>query len=412
MRLSGSDRAATPLDFVPAEGKNPADPDLAEAIFGWVEEKGSGPKGQYASRVTFSNARLVNPNQDVWLRSEPSIPHTLSAPKPTTFQHYLIQSKSDKHDPNSRQNLAHYGTPPRETGIRGFKCYWHKGEQPDWEATAQEREHEDQLTRIMPLKPGVQFTFRIHFENLRPEELGVLWWALTLPGREGETYRHKLGMGKPLGMGAVAIRPTLVLSERKERYQTLLSTTGWEESVREAKADQYVKEFEHYVLRESGGNANRLIDVERIQMLLAMLQWPGPNPAWTRYMEIEHPISEEETINEYKERPVLPDPLAVIEQSKSQATPAPIVSAPIRRGRTEEVALPAGFQKGKVVTLGTRNNPDIGFIRPENGDNDVFFHRNQIAADSRDLKNGDRVRFKVIQGARGKPQARDIHRTK
>jgi hypothetical protein len=49
-------------------------------------------------------------------------------------------------------------------------------------------------------------------------------------------------------------------------------------------------------------------------MLLAMLEWRKVNDAWldlTRYMEIERGPQK---VNEYKERPVLPDPLAVVER--------------------------------------------------------------------------------------------------
>ncbi len=103
--------------------------------------------------------------------------------------------------------LSHYGTPTDETRIRGHKQYWHKGEKPDIEATVKERQLESQVTRISPLATGVSFRFRVRFENLREEELGALLWALMLPGEEGQEYRHKIGMGKPLGMGAIEISP-------------------------------------------------------------------------------------------------------------------------------------------------------------------------------------------------------------
>lgn len=51
------------------------------------------------------------------------------------------------------------------------------------------------------------------------------------------------------------------------------------------------------------GTAENLSAVPRIQMLLKMLEWPGPDPDLTKYMQI--------TPNEYKERPVLPTPLGI-----------------------------------------------------------------------------------------------------
>jgi hypothetical protein len=44
--------------------------------------------------------------------------------------------------------------------------------------------------------------FTVWFHNLAEVELGALLWALEL---EGEGWEHRLGLGKPLGMGAVRI---------------------------------------------------------------------------------------------------------------------------------------------------------------------------------------------------------------
>jgi CRISPR-associated protein (TIGR03986 family) len=191
-------------------------------------------------RVFFSDASFVNAKDGVWYKTNPIIPHILSGPKPTTFQHYLVQDRSLNHDPDKKSSLAHYGTSPMETQIRGHKLYWHKGTNPDIEASEVERTHEKQLTRIIPLKPGVQFKFRIYFENLRREELGALLWVLNLPGGPNKTYRHKLGMGKPLGMGAVAITPHLFLTDRLARYRTLFSRDGWEEASKPEEAEQHI----------------------------------------------------------------------------------------------------------------------------------------------------------------------------
>jgi hypothetical protein len=159
----------------------------------------------------------------------------------------------------------------------------------------------------------VRFTCRIHFENLRPEELGVLWWALALPAGNDRTYYHKLGMGKPLGMGSVAIHPTLHLTDRAKRYDGLFTGDAWQEAAQPAEADQYARTFEEYILQqhEIAPGAEHIAQLERIRMLLAMLEWKESDGNWleqTRYMEIERGKSNK---NEYKDRPVLSDPLHV-----------------------------------------------------------------------------------------------------
>ena len=59
-------------------------------------------------------------------------------------------------------------------------------------------------------------------------------------------------------------------------------------------------------------------NLERIQQLLQLLSWPGPLPPEekSRYMEIERydPSAKRSKRNEYRERPVLPDPSHVMDK--------------------------------------------------------------------------------------------------
>jgi len=313
------EKVATPADFVPKSLHSDGSPDLAEAIFGWVGEEMTAQDGkaeQCASRVAVTDARFVSAKAGVWYAPRPITPATLASPKVTTFQHYLVQDKDStpSHNPDNRQSLAHF-IHHDSTEIRGHKLYWHKGEKPPIEANADERQIESQLTRIIPVRPGVKFTFRVHFENLRREELGALAWALTLPGEAGKTYRHKLGMGKPLGMGAVAITAQLRLTDRRMRYQSLLTGGRLTAGDETKDTQEFIAAFERFVLNQIGEKKQRLAEVDRVRMLLAMLQWRLGDDAWldrTRYQKIEH----ERFGNEYKDRRVLPDPLAVAKDDK------------------------------------------------------------------------------------------------
>jgi CRISPR/Cas system CSM-associated protein Csm3 (group 7 of RAMP superfamily) len=83
----------------------------------------------------------------------------------------------------------------------------------------------DQQRQVRPLRPGTKFTFKVDFENLRDDELGLLLYCLALEeqvtvtlskealatGTEGPVtlkgpLRHKLGGCKPQGAGSVHIR--------------------------------------------------------------------------------------------------------------------------------------------------------------------------------------------------------------
>ncbi len=260
-----------------------------------------------------------------------------------------------------------------------------------------------------PLKPGVRFTSRIYFENLREEELGALWWALSLPGKEGVTYRHKLGMGKPLGMGAVSLRPHLYLTNRLERYSTLFGSGTGCEAGEEAEPRKYVEAFEAYVLQELGlaTRKTRLIDVERIQMLLAMMQWRESDPEWiekTRYMEIERGEGRAKT-NEYKERPVLPDPLAV---QASGSLGAHTLGAPRHESLRAAVqkppviekvgqSIPVQYERGEVDYF----NNGKGVIIDSAG-NRLFVHKSRLAAGLDTLEPGQPVTFRTGKGMKWK----------
>lgn len=261
-----------------------------------------------AGRVFFTDAKYKSAENEIWARDEPITPKVLSSPKPTSFQHYLVQERNKNHNPNDKNSLAHYGTPsPDETVIRGCKMYWHKNDisLEDIEANQMEEDKtKKQNTSIKPVNTKVTFSFRIYFDNLREDELGALLWVLTLPGEEGKKYRHKLGMGKPLGMGAVKIEPKLYISNQIKRYKQLFDGNNWAESVSSDDLEPFIRCFEGYTLYSLQLGVNNLKDVERIKMLLKMLEWPGHEPELTRYLKSIG-------TNEYKERPVLPDPLNV-----------------------------------------------------------------------------------------------------
>lgn len=394
MRFSKSDRASTPMDFVPFEARNEAIVDFSTAMFGQVDEITLNDKVstiQRGGHLFFSDAKCTSDTSDIWWKPNSIVAlHTLSSPKATSFQHYLVQDKQAGHDPDVKSHLAHYGVSPSETQIRGFKRYWHKGPSPDIEANIKELGLKKQLTHVKPLKAGVKFEFRIHFENLHREELGALLWALILPGQSGKSYAHSIGMGKPLGMGAVRLKVLeLKITNRPNRYKKLFFQNGWQEAANAESAEDYIKSFEQYVMRDLGKNG-AFAENERIQMLLAMQEWVGPENNLTRYMEIERTLNEI-TYNEYKERPVLPDPLAVIRVKPTQKfdpRPEPVNSNP-------------GHETGRVLKFGLGPLKDFGFIKPDSGGPDLFVHRNKLARGVSTLSSGQKVLYQRVVSAKG-----------
>ena len=72
-------------------------------------------------------------------------------------------------------------------------------------------------TYVTPVRENTEFYFHLDFNNLTEWELGLLFYAL----RPTEEFRHKLGMGKPIGLGRVRIDIMgILLIDRAQRYRT------------------------------------------------------------------------------------------------------------------------------------------------------------------------------------------------
>jgi len=215
-------------------------------------------------------------------------------------------------------------------------------------------------------------------------------------------------------MGALALRPTLHLTDRRSRYQDLFAGDAWHEAEAAADAGPYLDAFERYVLKDNqvAPDQARLSQVERIRMLLAMLEWHEGDSAWlerTRYMEIKRASDD---VNEYKERPVLPDPLVVASGKAPSSEPAPPPEAapgtvhrpqPPRHVRQEAALGPN--QEGQVVRF--FDDRGFGFIAVEGG-GEVFVHVSAVS-DPRGgpLQKGQRVRLDVVKGPKG-PRAQNV----
>lgn len=367
-----------PLNFLPAEHRSTDLIDIAEAMFGFVRGKkvATGQPQMVAGRIFVGDAHCCSGQENVWLSNDPITPHILSSPKPTTFQHYLVQTS------NQRPNLKHYGSPGTATNLRGHKLYWHKGSvgQAALEHPGPDAALSSQQTRLRPVRAGVRFSFSIDFENLSDVELGALLWVVRLcddawqQAQHRGPYRLKLGMGKPLGMGALKLEHNLELSDRRARYEQLFDDAGWAEPpiALKEQATNALSAFEGYILDKSGEQAADLHQTLRIKCFLALLSWPGPDPAITRYMEIErnqqHPQGyrpgpmNNGKVNEYSDRLVLPAPLQTL---GDHPPPIPavgtiftgrIIVLEIVRGAVIEIP---GWEVAQAVALMTSRVADL-----------------------------------------------------
>lgn len=320
----------SPLDLIPEPLRRPLDIDFADAIFGYIRRKDDfkpnapprqgDPAWAYAGRVSVSDAHLAPDEQLQGLFLDPLTPAILSTPKPTTFQHYLVQPKHQKED------LSHFDSPTEDaqgtprgvrTVLRGTKLYWHRGPRSrDQLHKGDVPNNSTQHTRMRPVAAGKRFVFKIRFDNLSDVELGALCWALQPRGHDGRNYRHRLGMGKPLGMGSIQLTAQLTLTDRRARYRRLFEEgkDDWARGCATKRdlgnqndLNALVEPFECRILTDLGIEAegHRLAELRRIGNLLKLMEWPGPNAAQTEGWSVQ-----QDGWNVWKQRRVLPSPPA------------------------------------------------------------------------------------------------------
>lgn len=333
-----------PVDLVPPELRRPEEIDFAEAMFGFVRTRKEledmrqrnlpvpqqGSKGlAYAGRVFVTDGQYDDQGSP-WLSDAPGgiiEPHILASPKPTSFQHYLTQGT-----PNNRKTLYHYDSNADAdelvTTLRGFKLYWSQGKKTAEDLQAKPKDSRDeqrafesgpdgkprvkgnstQHTRMKPVADGKTFTLKVHFENLTDIELGALHWALEVPNC------HRLGMGKPLGMGIVKLENIeMHLTQRDSRYRHLFDDEAWNTGENDEAPDEFVARFEAYMQTKVATGSEKFREIERIRMLLAMLTWREQEQRRNQKQYMSD-------LQDFRYRPVLPDPLNLGGVTQSQGS--------------------------------------------------------------------------------------------
>lgn len=248
--------------------------DIAKAIFG-IENSSKKENSSFATRVFFEDALMTSGS----IETEVKIPKILASPKATNIQNYLEQQIDNKDYEN--KSFSHYDS---NGIIRGNKLYWHQ-DKPQWEEsnTTNITQHSSQYTKIKPVSEGSKFKGRIRFENLSEIELGALLFNLKLD----ENCCHKIGMGKPLGLGSIKITPTLFVSDKKIRYSSLFSN-----DIEKKNLDNFIKNFDKYVcdfVNATQKNEVKTIwEIYRITQLKEMLIYrEGQNNSVFKYLPLE-----------------------------------------------------------------------------------------------------------------------------
>lgn len=252
-------------------------------LFGWVaDEKKEGEKegkkkqkeAAYRGRVRFGNGELTEAGE----KQEAMQLAILGTPKPTTVRFYLVDPTGRPSARAREEQSAGYDGNNGKNRLRGRKVYRHHRPNPKYLLAATPS---DQNRTIADAEgPGARFAFTVEFDNLAPVELGALLWALEVGG---EGY-HRVGYGKPLGLGSLKVDATLQLQDVGRRYRSL-SDDGWDKPMAREAQQQYVVAFQQALaeryqteikLPVDSPLGERFAALPNVADLLALVGWQEP----------------------------------------------------------------------------------------------------------------------------------------
>lgn len=195
----------------------------AEAIFGVVDEvkklEDENKNENLASRVRFYDA--LSATGAVSLLCEKKLKILASPKPPSPIMYFHKKNNKDEHGA-----VGSVMSNKRDILPNGRKKYLHH-RQTDIESsiyTSKMDSFDNQKIMCTPINQGEMFFFHIDFNNLSNEELGLLLCAIEPDLNEhrdaaNKSFMHKVGLGKPLGLGSVSVQVAAVFFvDRKKRY--------------------------------------------------------------------------------------------------------------------------------------------------------------------------------------------------
>lgn len=185
------------LEFLDVDGKKDTKLDLTKTIFGTIRKEATSLKG----RVYFSHFKTTA-KPKVFIKD---LTMTLGGPKPSFYPTYISQNcQNDGKVQNDKYNTLMQNN----SVIAGWKKYPIHHNKPDVKSVPQS----DTTATFNPLGTYKQdgnfeefnFTGKLRYHNLKPQELGALLSALTFHDKE-ENFYHNIGLAKAHGFGKIAI---------------------------------------------------------------------------------------------------------------------------------------------------------------------------------------------------------------
>jgi len=159
-------------------------------LFGMVSKDQT--KDAYGSRIRVTDAKAVS-----GIDLEEYTLAELSSPRPSYIPFYATVGA------NQYKGGANPGYDDNGVTIRGRKYYWHSD---NFEQINHNIEKTDRNATMEVMESGAVFEFSIYFDRITKTELQKLVWSINFWENDIDgKYMHKIGHGKPIGLGSAKI---------------------------------------------------------------------------------------------------------------------------------------------------------------------------------------------------------------
>lgn len=198
MRLAGAHRTLGLIRNSSDDHLDQSRHDFGSLVFGQV----NGEKNNLKGRVFFETAMYTGSEE----KTENTQATVLSSAKASYYPNYLEQPAELSEGRYQLKTWKPYNiyADDNDVKIRGWKRYPVRSDEEIEIPPVADKVSEDAKTILSFLPKDSEFNGRIVFHNLRPEELGALFWSIQLEGG-----RHSIGSGKSFGFGQVKIKALL-----------------------------------------------------------------------------------------------------------------------------------------------------------------------------------------------------------
>ncbi|MGV9206001.1 MAG: TIGR03986 family CRISPR-associated RAMP protein, partial [Promethearchaeia archaeon] len=368
------------------------------SLFGFINSKNNNEA--LGSRVRFTDAALLKEKENLYF--EKGIISELASPKLSCTEFYLKRPKNEKGRRAHLWNYDYAGYWDRydfkdfesyDPEICGRKFYWHQKLVREKDLPYIEKDGEaNRKVGIRPLKPEVTFSFKVYFNNITESELKRLIWIIE-QGNKDNTNAHKIGMGKPLGLGSIKFTVENIKVRR-------LSIKNDNIDYQISQENQYLtsvrdKENVNDILGCNSKTLENYLKITNMEHGLDTIEYPNnlkseEHYEWFMYnREIDLGSAFEWRINQTLCNKIDNPELKKYHKGKK------------RKSYGEE-------KTGTVKWFNRRKN--YGFIAIDDENQDIFVHISKIQESGYEtLNQGEKVKFKVGRGRKG-PEAQDIEK--